>query len=451
VNTEERQLAEMLHRVTPEPPRGVTVEDVASRLASQAGQGQAGRGHAGYREPRPRRGPRLTGRRGWAPVLAAASVFVVAGASAGIATVVTSHHGPASPAGGGTPTSSASVSSAPSSATPSSPSSPPASAGLPLRIAGGIWGAALINRQSFTQDSLVGGAGSLYAAAAGSLDRIDPATGNIVRTTPYNPPVPNRPIVMGNTVWVVWSYSGGNAVLHGYDARTLAQVASVPVFAIGPVSSAAQGVLTGGPDGHLYLAAGDTVAVVDPAAGHVIRRIYLVAGPASAVAVSPDVSRLYVGIVPSTSPGSFRLLTYDLATAVLATSSKMAAGGAGNLVATSGGVWGTTGTGMSERVWFAPGGDLASSFRVGQGAGGGLDSVPALSGGAVWIGGSQQLVCANPATGKVLASTAVPTDNNIVEYFSSVTVLSSGRTYALYQDQAAHLSGVATLTPPAAC
>ena len=35
MNTEERQLAEMLHRVTPEPPHRVTVEDVAYRLASE--------------------------------------------------------------------------------------------------------------------------------------------------------------------------------------------------------------------------------------------------------------------------------------------------------------------------------------------------------------------------------------------------------------------------------
>ncbi len=129
-----------------------------------------------------------------------------------------------------------------------------------------MWGAELINRQSFTQDSLVGGAGSLYAATGSSLDRIDPATGKILESTPYRPPVSNRPVVMGNTVWVVWSYSGGNVVLRGYDARTLAQVASVLVPAFGRVSGLAQGVLTGGPDGHLYLAAGDTVAVVDPAA-----------------------------------------------------------------------------------------------------------------------------------------------------------------------------------------
>ena len=36
MNTEERQLAEMLHRVTPEPPRRVTVEDVAFRMASES-------------------------------------------------------------------------------------------------------------------------------------------------------------------------------------------------------------------------------------------------------------------------------------------------------------------------------------------------------------------------------------------------------------------------------
>jgi hypothetical protein len=106
---------------------------------------------------------------------------------------------------------------------------------------------------------------------------------------------------------------------------------------------------------------------------------------------------------------------------------------------------------MSEWVWFAPGGDLSGSFHVSQGPGAGLDSVPTFSGGAVWIGGSHTLECANPATGRVLASTAIPTDSSIVEYFGSVTVAGNGRTYALYQNQAAQQSGVATLMPPAAC
>ena len=106
---------------------------------------------------------------------------------------------------------------------------------------------------------------------------------------------------------------------------------------------------------------------------------------------------------------------------------------------------------MSEWVWFAPGGNLAKSFRVGQGAGGGLASLPSYSGGVVWVGGTHELVCASPATGRAMASTTIPADHGAVEYFDSVTVLSSGHAYALYQDQAAQLSGVASLTPPAAC
>jgi hypothetical protein len=439
VNTEERQLAEMLHRVTPEPPRRVTMEDVASRLASQPG----------YREPRPRR--RFSGwgfpgaNRGWAPALAAASVLVVAGTSAGIATVVTSHHSPVTSPGGGTPASSASVSSAPSSTPPSSP--PPASAGAPLRIAGGMWGAELISRGSYAQDSLTGGGQWLFALTDRLLIRIDPATGQTASVALPGGPLPGPPVVVGNTVWVA-SPDGNGVLLRGFGVRSLAPVGSVSVPAIGRVSSSASGVLAAGPDGRLYLAAGDTVAIVDPASGDRVQRIYLVAGPASSVAVSPDGSRLYVG---TTLPGSFRLLNFDIATQRERGSSSMAAGGVGNLVATSGGVWGTDGSGMSEWVRFAPQGDLSRSFRVGQGAGGGLESVAAVSGGAVWVGGSHDLLCASPVTGKVRASTAIPADRGSARFFGSVTVLSSGRTYALYQDQAAQLSGLATLTPPAAC
>ncbi len=435
MNTEERQLAEMLHRVTPEPPRRLTVEDVAFRLASEPRRG-----------PRPRRGFSFRGvfrgGRGWTPVLAALSVFAIAGASAGIATVATSHHGRSGAPSDGTPPATASVSGSPS---PTSQTQTPA--GQPLRVAGGMWGAELINRESFNPGSLTSSGDSLFAVGDGSLARIDPATGAIRRTTPYSPPILSPPVVVGNTVWVVSSYSGGEIVLRGYDASTLARVASVPVPAVGGVSGQAAGVLAAGPDGKLYVAAGDSVATVDPAAGQVTHRIFLTAGRATSVAVSPDGSKLYAGVAPS---GSFRLLTYDLATGRVAASSRMSASG-GNLLATAGGVWGTTGSGMSEWVWFAPGGDLARSFRVSQGAGGGLVSLPSYSGGVVWVGGTHELVCASPATGHALARTSIPADHNSVEYFDSPVVLSSGHAYALYQDEAAQLAGVASLTPPAAC
>ena len=90
MNTEERQLADVLHRVTPEPPRRVTVEQVAYRLVSESSGPRLGRGSRRGREPRPRRGG-LGLSRAWAPVLAAAAVVVIAGASAGVAVLASSH------------------------------------------------------------------------------------------------------------------------------------------------------------------------------------------------------------------------------------------------------------------------------------------------------------------------------------------------------------------------
>jgi WD40 repeat protein len=371
-------------------------------------------------------------------------VFAIAGASAGIATVATSHHSRGGAPSDGTPPVSASVTGSPSPTSPSQSTS----AGQPLQVAGGMWGAELINRGSFMQGSLTGSGDSLFVAGSGSLARIDPATGATLQTTPYNQLVTGRPVTVGNTVWVVATYNGGDIVLHGYDTQTLAQVASVPVPAIGRVSGRSAGVLAAAPDGKLYVAAGDTVAIVDPVSRAVVHRIYLTGIQASSVAVSPDGSKLYVGTGPS---GSFRLMVYDTATERQVSSSEMPES-AGNLLATDGGVWGTTGPGVNGwRVWFAPGGDLARSFRVSQGAGGGQASLPSYSGGVVWVGGTQELVCASPATGHALASTPIPTDHGAVEYFDSPTVLSGGHAYTLYQDQGAQLAGVARLTPPAAC
>jgi YVTN family beta-propeller protein len=443
MNTEERQLSDMLRRVTPEPPRRVTVEDVAFRLANEAAAGRDG-----HRQSRERRG--FAGRgwnRGWAPVLAAASVFVVAGASAGVAVGLTSHN--SSKLGAGSQLSSAPVT--PGSALPYTspiPTQAQTSAGPtfpPESVAGGMWGAELINRQTLNQDSLTSGPDGLYAITNGYLDRINPASGVVADEAPYNATIANPPVVTGNTVWVVSSYAGSQAVLEGYDSQTLAQVGSIAVPAGGQVSTTAAGVLTSGSGGYLYFAAGSSVAVINPATRQVIRHIAVSGGPVNSVAVSPDGGRLYV------STGSVRLLIYNLATGALTGSSTTDLGSVGgDLVATSGGVWGTIGVGMTEWVWFAPDGNLDQMVRVGQGAGAGLESVPTFSGGAVWIGGSHALVCADPATGQVLASATIPTDHSVVEYFGSVTV-AGGHAYAYYLNQAAQQSGVAALTPPAAC
>jgi hypothetical protein len=442
VNNEERRLADIMHRVTPEPPRPVTVEQVAYRLVSEPRPGRRSRESRRGREPRARRGGLS---RAWAPAAAAAAVVVIAGASAGIALLASSHHNPPPSAGGAR--ASSSVSSASTSPSQTSASSPPATSGT--AIAGAPWGAELIDHQTFVNYALVSGDGSLYTYGTGTLDRIDPATGAVAATTRYDPPLSNPPVIVGNTVWVVWSNSGGNVVLHGYDAQTLAQTASILVPATGRVSNVADGILAGGPDGHLYVAAGVSVVVVNPANGQILRHLYLTAGTASSLAVSPDGGTLYVGIGSS---DSFKLLVYNLAGGTIENESTLSSGGgAGGLVATSGGIWGATGSGMSEWTWFAPGGNLARAVRVGGGAGGGFDAVPSYSGGVVWIGGVQSLSCASAASGQVLATARVPADHGDAEFFSS-PVVAGGHAYSFYvNNNEAHQSGLAQLTPPDAC
>jgi PQQ-like domain len=438
VNTEERQLTEMLHRITPEPPRQVTVEDIAFRLANQAGPGRQPRARRRqHREPRLRR---PSWGAAWAPVLAAASVFVLAGASAGIAVLVSSHHSPSSPgqAVEGTTSSLA--------ASPTGTTLAPTGTVIP----NAPWHAQLINHLALRQDLLTGSGDSLYALAAQDLVRINAATGAVAASAPVIPAVLNAPVVLGGKVWVVVHYVGNYVLLYGYDAQTLDHVSSVTVPTLGQASYAPQGVLAAGPDGHLYLAAGDSVAVINPASGAVVRRIQLPVGPASSVAISPDGSRLYVSIaVPNAE--TFKLLTYDLTRGdAQVGSSRMSVGVGGSLVATSGGVWGTFGSGMSEWVWFAPGGNLGSALPVTRGAGGGLISLPSVADGAIWIGGTHTLACADPDTGKVRASGPIPADHGTAEYFGSVAY-AGGHAYASYVDTQSGLQGLATVNPPASC
>ena len=444
MNTEERKLADVLHRITPEPPRRVTVEQVAYRLVSEPKLGRQTRGRESA-GPRPRRrGPLFS--RALAPVMAAAAVVVIAGAGAGIAVLANSHHTPPASAGGpaSSASSSASASSSPTQTASSTQQTTPATG-----LAGAPWGAELIGHQALVQGSLISADGSLYAIGnTSTLDRINPATGAVVASVPYNMPVWNPPVVVGNTVWEVSSYNGGNIVLQGYDARTLARTSSLLVPAIGAVSIGGQGVLTSGPDGNLYVAAGETVAVVNPAIPQEIHRIQVLAGKTSSVAVSPDGTKLYVGTGSSTS---FRLVVFNLPSDTIANESTLTSGGAGgNLVATSGGVWGTTGSGHSEWVWFAPNGNLARAVQVGQGAGGGLSSFPSYSGGVVWVGGTGDVVCASPATGQVLAKADIAADHGVDQYFAS-PVVSAGQAYSYYQSDASQQTGLARMTPPAAC
>ena len=446
---EEERLSEMLHRLTPEPPRAITVEDVAIRLANQAAPQRRDRAsrdasHDGHtavlRVPRRRGG----GMR-WAPALAAASVIAVVGASAGIGVALTSHHSPTSPvggatntAGGGYPTASTLPTDSPAQRTSTHPPEPR------IPIANGIWGAVLIDHDSLSSGSLVGGAGSLYAVTDGALVRIDPSSGNILQQVGVQTTA--RPVVVGNTVWVAEPDANG-VTLHGYDARTLGLVRTFSVPG-GAGAWTREGILAAGPSGDLYVVTGNAVAAVDSASGSVKWRTPVTSGQADSVAVTPDGGALYVGV---NATGNFRLVDYNPATGAELSSTATAAGGTGGyLVATQGGVWGSVGLMMTQRVWFAPSGNMAKVQYITVGGDGGLDSAPAYTNGLVWVGGTRNLECLDPSSGQVLGSTSIPADAGVPEHFGSVAY-AGGHAFALYQDQRAQLEGVAAVTPPSSC
>ena len=68
----------------------------------------------------------------------------------------------------------------------------------------------------------------------------------------------------------------------------------------------------------------------------------------------------------------------------------------------------------------------------------------------VWIGGTHTLACADPGTGSVRASGAIPGDHGTAEYFSSIAY-AGGHAYAYYVDDQSQVQGVAILNPPASC
>ena len=250
-------------------------------------------------------------------------------------------------------------------------------------------------------------------------------------------------------MWVVWSYGGGEIVLRGYDARTLAQVASVPVPAIGGVSNLAAG-----------------------RAGRRARRQALRGrgrhrghrGPGRPPGDAPD--------LPDRGPG-------QLGGGLARRQQAVRRGGPFRVVPAAGlrrrhrqpGVLvpdvgrrcrepgrdrrrrlGHDGH-RDERVGLVRPGWRPGSGPSGSARARAAGSVRCRSTAAAWSGSAARTSSSAPARppASALARTSIPTDHGVVEYFDSPTVLSSGHAYALYQDNAAQLAGVASLTPPAAC
>jgi hypothetical protein len=419
MSTAEHQLRHWLHAAAPEPPRQLTVADIAARLAPEKARRQA----------RTRR---------WAPALAAAAAVLVVVVSAVVAR--TAGHSPGAGVAGGTGPA------RPGAAVSLSPVRKSAAPARPLLL-GGPWQAELIRQEPLLQNSLAAYDGRLYAVASPSVVRLDPATGAILARAPAGAGL--APVFAAGAVWTAAAGPGAQVRLRGYTLTRLAPAASVTVPF--PAKDAGAGLkLAAGPAGQLIVAAGQHLAVVELAARHVVRGLQVTGGQISALAVSSAGDRLYVAV---TDRGSGQLRTYQLpGGALLATSALVGADTIGGILPSAGGIWGVEASGMTDSTFFAPAADLARAASRGGGGGGGLAAGVTISGRAAWLGGTGSISCADPVTGRVRASARIPVDHRYVIYLGPVTYV-SGHAFAVYLDQnpSDASEGLARLRPPAAC
>jgi DNA-binding beta-propeller fold protein YncE len=419
----EQQLSDRLHRLVPEPPRLVTTEDVAARVVSRATGG--------------RRAP--SGRlRGWLAVLAVACVVA---AIASAVAVWNSRSGtrpePTQPPARQT-----------TSGAPTSPSPPKRTNGAGQGI--GPWHGVLLSDPGALQGSLLGSGDSLYANTGQAIVRINPATGGVVAHVAY-PSGWGQPLIGAQRMWLASEMDRqGTVRLDWFDLTRLRRLGSIAVSF--PAIAAGQGsgtVLAANPNvRELYVGAGDNIAVIDTTSSHVLRRIPVTDGAVTALAISPDGARLYVGVTLANDSGELQVR--DISTGALLstrpTGALLSWYGYG-LAITERGVWTVTASGMQDTVSFADTNNPNAPLSVADGGGGYIPTIT-IAHGTAWVGTTDQIICADPNTRHVRARGAVQERGGSAELDSAVYL--DGRLYALYLDGSGR-QGLVRLTPPPAC
>lgn len=425
MTVEEQRLSEWLQESTPEPPRAVTVEDVAAAV---------------HRSPAVPRSRRL--RSVVLPLVAAACA---AGLAIGLAVGLSDDHHAAPATRSSTPT-------RPSPTEPS-PTVTPAPIGKDLATI--PWPAHLValepSSSRLMPNSMLTSAGRLYAvlgpgpyvsasARVWSLVRINPANGEVLAHSSAVQAL-GRPVAADGLIWT----TDAEGHLSGFDPVSLSlrisrQIATRAQLLNGLTPSLAA-------DGHHHAAlvgVGRQVIAVDTRTGVIQRRLD-VDGQIGALALSPNGSKLYVDTRDGTGG---RLVVVDPMTgAVLSGPVETNAPLAGSFIATAGGLWGTFSGGMMAGIEFRSNDPRDQQRTLGGGSGGGLDVAPTLSGGVIWAGGFD-LACDDPESGHTRAySRSTPV--HPLGYMSDLTVL--GHTlYAIYSGSNPQ-SALITLQPPAAC
>lgn len=441
---EETHLAALLGEAVPGPPQTATDElgRQLARLADTAAAPPPAAPQPGHRRPRPRQ---------WLPV--AAGVAVVLAVVALLQATQPSHgEHPAAPATAPASRSAPAPNPTASGPTPSSSTSGPRSLGPDAP-----WGAQRIGSATLQTGSLLAVGSQLYGLddEAGTLHlhlvRLDPGTGTITASLATGAQVGTGagPVIADGSLWLLSRSPGASSA--GTNPYTLIRVDPTTLHRLGSTrldlheSPAVGTSVTADPSGRwLYVASGGGIVVVDAHTGTQARRIDGITD-VSGVALSPDGSRLYAASMPQ--DGDSALYTLDPATgAVLDRQS--APNNISTLVATAGGVWVFGGSGMHDDVIFAPGGDLAKAEPE-DGGGGGLDPDVRVASGLAWLGGPDQIGCADPDTGHSYDTTSVPSTGGTQQSVRTMAV-ARGQLYGIYQGP--HAPGaLVRLDPPAAC
>ncbi len=466
---EERRLAELLQQAVPQPPRPVSADEIAARVAG-------------------RRRVALPLFQPWLPALAAAcvllaiagtSVWLISGRSAPSAPTARPSSGstsvPADVSSSSTASSpsrsaSRSASGASSSARrpPSRPTSSPRQtatgsmrpdpdATTSVVPTGGIgaFGAQLLNVAPIGP-VIVGGANTVYGLEGGQIDRFDLASGAVTAQARLDPNASWPPLVTSRALWLT-VVTPGTVTIQLLDPVTLRQIGSSRIPAATPSGTGPSWtpvLAADADDSEIFLADDDQIYSLDPTSGAVEQQAGVL-GPVGALAVSANGSRLYAGVnVPGAS--SPRLLVLDAQHGLSTLGNTPFGSGAVNgLLVTSGGVWGSfVGNPADDNVVrFAPLTDPSRTREV-QWGGGGVPASATLAGGAVWLSGVYNITCNDPQTGAVRAQASQLGELGLAHYFRSVQLV-GGHYYASFQtnggDAGGAYVGLAVLHPPAAC
>lgn len=439
---EESRLAALLQQAVPQPPRSVSPEDIAARVADRAAAA-----------------PRKFGP--WVPALAAACALLVIAATS--VWLIGSGFRPAAP----TPQSSRASTAPLPPVTGTSPGPAVTSAGTLPRNSGdpvvprqsditaepttapspgpfvGPWSARLLNSVPI-DFVIVGGADAAYGLEGRQLDRFDPADGYIAAHRLLDPNTNWPPVVTTQALWLTVMTQGGIIVQkldpHSLQRSWALQLATTPATTDPPWTPALAATKDGS---ELFLGYADQLYSVNPVDGMVEQ--HRLDGHVGGLAVSPDGSRLYVGVNVRGSETA-RLLALDIRHGLSTISeTPLASGLVTDLLATSGALWAT----LDDTVYFAPLTDPTHD-QVVIGGGGGLPATATLAGGVVWLSGLGSIACADARTGAVRAQANSSGWGNMAQYVGSVQLV-AGHWLGSYGTNYSNDRGLAALAPPARC